>query len=91
MVSLLTPIQASKEFALRLREVRKEYKLTQEELSLKSGVALASLRKFERTGIVSFESFLKIAFTLNLLDNLLDSVKKNTKFKSIDEMIKHGR
>ena len=47
--------------------LRKQEKMSQKELSERSGVAYASIRKFESTGIISLESFLKICDTLNHL------------------------
>ena len=47
--------------------LRKQKKMTQQELSERSGVAYASVRKFEKTGIISLESLLKICETLNRL------------------------
>ncbi|MDD2981902.1 MAG: helix-turn-helix transcriptional regulator [Crocinitomicaceae bacterium] len=47
--------------------LRKEKKMTQQELSERSGVAYASVRKFEKTGVISLESLLKICETLNRL------------------------
>jgi transcriptional regulator with XRE-family HTH domain len=48
--------------------LRKEQKMTQKELSERSGVAYASVRKFETTGIISLESLLKICEVLNRLE-----------------------
>jgi len=47
--------------------LRKQDKMTQKELSERSGVAYASVRKFEKTGIISLESLLKICDILNRL------------------------
>jgi len=47
--------------------LRKEEKMSQRELSERSGVAYASIRKFELTGIISLESLLKISDALNRL------------------------
>ena len=47
--------------------LRKQEKMTQRELSERSGVAYASIRKFESTGIISLESLLKISEALNCL------------------------
>ena len=47
--------------------LRKQKKMTQQELSERSGVAYASVRKFEKTGIISLESLLKMCETLNRL------------------------
>jgi transcriptional regulator with XRE-family HTH domain len=51
----------------RVRDLRKNESMSQKELSEKSGVAYASVRKFESTGVISFESFLKICDALNYL------------------------
>ena len=47
--------------------LRKQERLSQKELSERSGVAYASIRKFESTGIISLESLLKICETLKRL------------------------
>ncbi|MBQ2317318.1 MAG: helix-turn-helix transcriptional regulator, partial [Lachnospiraceae bacterium] len=52
------------DLANRLVQLRKRKKITQEELARRSGVALASLRRFERTGEVSLKSFTKLAIAL---------------------------
>lgn len=51
----------------RVKERRKELKVSQKELSQKSGVSYASIRRFESTGEISFNSLLKIASVLNAL------------------------
>lgn len=51
----------------RVKERRKELKLTQQELSQRSGVSYASIRRFESSGEISFNSLLKIASVLNAL------------------------
>jgi transcriptional regulator with XRE-family HTH domain len=47
--------------------LRKQEKMSQKELSKKSGVAYASVRKFESTGIISLEPLLKICEVLKRL------------------------
>jgi transcriptional regulator with XRE-family HTH domain len=49
------------------KALRKQEQLSQRELSKRSGVAYASIRKFESTGIISLESLLKICETLKRL------------------------
>jgi transcriptional regulator with XRE-family HTH domain len=53
--------------------LRKQEDMSQKELSERSGVAYASVRKFETTGIISLESLLKIC----------DALKRLTDFESI--------
>lgn len=51
----------------RVKERRKELKFSQKELAKRSGVSYASIRRFESTGEISFNSLLKIASVLNAL------------------------
>lgn len=51
----------------RVKERRKELKISQKKLSQKSSVSYASIRRFESTGEISFNSLLKIASVLNAL------------------------
>lgn len=53
--------------------LRKQEKMSQRELSERSGVAYASIRKFESTGIISLEPLLKIC----------EALKRLTDFESI--------
>ncbi len=62
-----TPKEVMLLLAKNIVVLRKQKKMTQQELSLRSGVAYASVRKFEKTGIISLESLLKICQTLNRL------------------------
>ena len=47
--------------------LRKQGKMSQRELSERSGVTYASIRKFESTGIISLERLLKVSEALNHL------------------------
>lgn len=54
----------NKEVAKRLRTIRRNKKISQEELWYISGVSLGSIKRFERTGNISFVSLIKIASAL---------------------------
>ena len=56
-----------------IKALRKQEKMSQRELSERSGVAYASVRKFETTGIISLEPLLKIC----------EALKRLTDFESI--------
>ena len=58
------PNEIAKEVALKEKEKRKKKKMTQVELSVRSGVSLASLKRFEQTGEISFVALLKLAAVL---------------------------
>ena len=57
----------------KTRALREQEKMSQRELSERSGVAYASIRKFESTGIISLEPLLKIC----------EALKRLTDFESI--------
>jgi transcriptional regulator with XRE-family HTH domain len=63
------PSQISMELAKKCRELRKYKKYSQQELAIKSGVSLGSLKRFEQTGHISLESMLQLA---HLFDRLED-------------------
>jgi len=87
MISLNTPGEARKQLAEHFRQLRKSRRLTQQELAKRSGVALATLRKFERTGLIALQSFLKLAFVLNKLDAIVKAVGAPPEFRTLDEII----
>ena len=62
--------------------------LTQKGLSKRSGVKLPSLRKFEQTGSISLESFLKILIVVDCLESVTEATSlPNLKFSSIDDVL----
>jgi transcriptional regulator with XRE-family HTH domain len=80
-----TPLEVSKVLAERHRTLRKQLKMSQEEMAERSGVSLGSLKRFENTGKISMDSLLKLMHLLgrlNEFDSLLlvkenlDDVKK---------------
>jgi len=84
----MTPQQAQLQMAASMRQLRVDSGITQIELSQKSGVALASLRKFERTGQISLTSLLKIAVILQVMENIVIALKPQENFKSIEQILK---
>lgn len=75
-----TPLDVLKKIAVKIKVLRKEKKLSQSELSKRSGVSVGSLRRFEQTGQISLESLLKIIHVLDRLDEfdgILNPQKNN--------------
>ena len=66
MLSFLpkTPNEVMTELKVKFKKRRKELKITQKELALKSSVSLGSIKRFESSGQISLESLLKLAFVL---------------------------
>jgi HTH-type transcriptional regulator/antitoxin HipB len=67
--SLETPEQVSQKLAARAKALRLARGWKQSTLAERSGVTLASLRRFEDSGKVSLQSLLDLAFALNRLDD----------------------
>ena len=79
-----TPGEINKGIAERLVKIRKRRKISQKDLSVKSGVSLGSLKRFEQTGDISLISLTKLAIALDL-ENELESLFSNMPLLSIEE------
>ena len=91
MISLVTPGRAQQVLAANLRQRRLDRGLTQAGLAGRSGVSVATLRKFERTGQISLESFLKLSMVLGFLEALVGATAPTpVAFASIDEVLNAG-
>ncbi len=80
------PNEIAKDIAVKEKTKRKKRKLTQAELSARAGVSLASLKRFEQTGEISFVSLLKLAAVLDELDDF-EKLFSNETYESIQEVI----
>ena len=69
-------VPLKKKIAIRLRSIRRSRKVSQEQLWLLSGVSLGSIKRFERTGDISFNSLIKIASALNEEESIEQLFKK---------------
>ena len=89
MISLITVSKAQNNLAEHIRNRRLEMQLTQQGLAERSGVKLPTLRKFEQRGLVSLESFLKLAMALGCLQDFVNAAEfSKTEFASIDDVLK---
>ncbi|MGB1284343.1 MAG: helix-turn-helix domain-containing protein [Polaribacter sp.] len=87
---LLTSSKAQKKTAQNMRELRLKKGLTQKGLSERSGVSLSSLRKFEQKGVLSLESFFKLAMALGCVEELMKATQPlEDNFSSIDDVLKN--
>ncbi len=81
-----SPNEINSEIAARMRERRKERKLSQVQLSERADVSLGSLKRFERTGEISLSSLIKLAFALGCEDDF-DGLFSRRGYSSIQEVI----
>lgn len=75
------------EIAKRFVAIRKNRKVSQQKLSILSGVSYASIRRFEKTGDISLSSLVKLALSLQLYDDLDNLFKNHQEYKTIEEII----
>lgn len=85
-VEVITPQSMAQKLAEKEKTSRKQMKLTQKDLSERSGVSYASVRRFENSGEISLFSLLKIANVLGVLEdfNALFTRKAITSLKDFD-------
>ena len=88
MISFLTVSRAQEAIAANMRKRRLATGLTQQGLAKRSGVSLATLRKFEQKGIISLESFLRLAMVLDTLEDMVKATELSVpEYSSIDEVL----
>jgi transcriptional regulator with XRE-family HTH domain len=83
--SLHTPEKIGKALAARLKALRLAQGWKQVTLAERSGVSLASLRRFEASGQVSLQHLLLLAFALNRLDDF-DALLQPPRAASLAEL-----
>lgn len=80
-----TPLELSKALAERHRTLRKQSKMSQEEMAERSGVSLGTLKRFENTGKISLDSLMKL---MNLLGRLNEFDKLLLPKENLEEVKK---
>jgi len=88
--NLMTPEDITIEMALRLRNRRLAQNLTLEGLARRSGVALGTLKKFERTGQIALVSFIRLVITLKD-EAALEKILLEQEFETLDEILQSGK
>jgi len=78
MLSLKTELDMLREVADSLRAQRLAFGWRQADLANRSGVPIATLRRFERSGQIGFHALAKLVVTLGLVDNFLAALKRPT-------------
>lgn len=68
-VSLYLPHDVAGEIQARFKALRLDQNLTQQGLALRSGVSLGSVKRFESTGEISFDSLLRLAMALGRIED----------------------
>ena len=84
--SIKTPNEICRDLAANVRSRRKETKLSQENLSRKSGVSLGSIKRFEQMGEISLAALVKLAVALGCEDDFAALFAKK-QYSSIQDVI----
>ena len=82
----ISPKAKANALAERVKMRRLEMNLTQEGISVRSGLPLATYRRFERTGKISLDGLLRIAYALDALNDF-DRLFESRKYASMDEAL----
>ncbi len=85
-----TPSDVTKRLAERVKGIRKRKKISQKQMAARSNVSYATLRKFEQTGQISLESFVKIAMELGVVGEI-NSLFTEPVYTSIEEVVNAGK
>ena len=83
---LKLPSDILEETAQKHRNLRRQLKLSQVELAQRSGVSLGSIKRFEQTGKISFESLLRLAQILGRLSEFEPIFQQKEDWKEIEKL-----
>lgn len=85
------PGEAKKALAKQAKETRLARGWKRETLSEKTGIPVPTIKRYETTGEISLNQFLKLAFVLGDLDKLKTVFEPNKPFyTSLDDIIKEN-
>ena len=85
-----TPLDICLSTAKKAVARRKALHITQMELAGMAGVSFASVRRFETTGKISFESLVRIAIALDMKDDVKNLFLERKVYHSIQEVIEEA-
>ena len=72
---LKSPKDIILDIAKRIKCLRLEQNITQDELASRIGVSTGTIKRFEKTGEIQFHALVKIALVLDRLDDFEDLFK----------------
>ena len=85
-----TAEEMDEKLAQRVKRIRKRKKLSQQELSKKSGVSYGSIKRFETTGMISLLSLTKLAVALGCSGEISELFRE-VPYENIEEVINEKR
>ena len=88
MLTIKSPNDIAKLLALRLKQRRLDYNWSREELSSRSDVTVASIRRFETKAEISLSRLLQLCFVLHAMDDF-ENILAPAKLTSIAQLEKN--
>ena len=88
--TVMPPSDVAEDLAIRLRARRLARNLTQEGLARRSGVALGTLKKFERSGAISLVSFIRLVVALGE-EAGLERLLADEQFETLEQVLSEPR
>lgn len=88
--TVMPPVDVAEDLAKRLRARRLARNLTQEGLARRSGVALGTLKKFERSGAISLVSFIRLVVALGE-EAGLERLLADEEFETLEQVLSEPR
>lgn len=85
-----TAEEINEQLAKRIRNLRRRRKISQEELSRRSGVSYGSIKRFETSGQISLKSLTRIAMALGCVEEIKELFTA-VPYQSIEEVIRENR
>ncbi len=82
----MPPADVAADLAKRLKTRRLSRNLTQEGLARRSGVALGTLKKFERLGAISLVSFIRLVVALGE-EAALEKLLADQEFETLEQVL----
>ena len=82
-----TPAEIDMLIAGRIRAIRRRRKISQRQLSERSGVSYGSVKRFEQSGEISLISLTRIATALGI-EGGLEDLFADVPYESIEEIIR---
>ena len=70
--NLTSPVDVMISVAQRAKALRLEQNITQQELADKVGIAIGTVKRFEKSGEIQFNHLLRIALVLGSLEEFFD-------------------
>jgi len=92
MLSLKNSHDVMRETRAALKNARLTYGWRQVDLARRSGVPVATLRRFERTGCIGFAAFARLLVALRMADRFLENLRVPLEaVSSINAFMEQGR